>query len=112
MVDRLEQRCHVGEGVRPVLRLFLQMLIQPLMPRLPGILPLDSQPRPKMLPHERMCIQLIWCVMARLGEQAEAAEMGEQFLPNHLRRRHRLPPHRPLPPCFKLFAVLLHQMIG
>ena len=55
------------------------MLKQPLMPRLPGIWPLGSQPRPEMLPHEWVRIQLVRRVMARFGKQAEIAQMASSF---------------------------------
>ena len=88
MVDRLEQRRHLGEAVGPVLvRQVLQMLIQPLMSGLPGFWPLGAQPRTEVLAHEGMRVQLVRCVVAFRRQKAKLAEFGEMLLPHRLADR-------------------------
>ncbi|MDH3660782.1 MAG: hypothetical protein OEU92_12295 [Alphaproteobacteria bacterium] len=112
MVDRLKQRRHPGEAVRPVFRLPLQMLVQTLMPRLPGILPPGSQPCPEMHAHQRMRVQHVRVVVAGLSKEAEIAQVDEQFLPYRIRRWCRSAAEGAAPPFGQHAAVFANKMIG
>ena len=57
------------------------MLVKPLMPRLPGVRALASQPFAGMLAHQRVGIQLVLVVVVPWGKQADGAQLFQQVLP-------------------------------
>ena len=90
MVDRLEQRRHLGEAVGMLLlRHGLQMLVQPKMPRLPRLFVPVPELRSAMLAHEGMGVQLVRVVMAGRRQQAKVTELVQQVAPTDLVKRRQ-----------------------
>jgi hypothetical protein len=90
VVHRLEQRRHLGERVGQRLGAVAQMLVQPPLPRPPRLRFFRLQPLPEMLPHQRMRVELVWCVMALRCEQSKVTQLVEQAQPVAVRQPAQL----------------------
>ena len=71
MMHGLVKEHHLGQGVGECFRAVPQMLVKAPMPCPPCFWPLGLQARPKMLPHQRMGVELVGRVLTLRRNQAK-----------------------------------------